>query len=464
MKTVAVIGAGAAGLSAALHLREEAARGGLALQVRLLEGDGRPGGKLETEVVDGYRIEWAAQGWTGSARFATELALRLGLGDELCVANPSAGTRYVFRGGRLHPLSPNPVSLVTTGVLSLPGKLRILAEPWVAPRRDDGDESVEEFAGRRLGGEAARVLMSAVMGGIFAGDSRLLSVKSAFPQMRKMEAEHGSLIRATLALMKARRKGPPRPGPKGSMLCFQSGMERWGTALAERLGDSLETGRVVRSVTTEGSGYRVEMESGAGVTADAVVIAAAAPAAAGLLSALEPGAAAVLRGMPSAPVAVVALAFPAGAFKRSADGYGFLVSRGEDLRVLGALWENNVFPGRAPEGQALVRVMIGGAGAPERVDLDDDALVRIAVEDLDRSVGLAAPPTRSWVRRHRPAITQYNLGHAERCAAVDSALAGRPGLFTTGSAYRGVSVAACLEDGQVTAGRVLEVLGLARRS
>ncbi len=464
MKTAVVIGAGASGLSAALGLRETAQREGLPLGVRLLEAAGRPGGKLETEVVDGYQIEWAAQGWTGSAHYATEMALRLGLEEELCVANPAASTRYIFRGGRLHPISPNPVSLVTTGVLSLPGKLRILAEPWIPPRLGEGDESVESFAERRMGGEAARVLMSAVMGGIFAGDSRKLSITSAFPQMRRMETEHGSLVRAALALMKSRRSAPPRPGPRGAMLCFRSGMERWATALAARLGDSLETGRAVKSLLAEGAGYRLETESGEDVRADAVVIATDAPRAAELLAPMEPGAAEVLRLLPSAPVAVVALAFPQGAFKRSADGYGFLVSRGEKLRVLGALWETNVFPGRAPEGHALLRVMIGGANAPERVDLDDEALVRMAVEDLERSVGLSAPPSRSWVRRHRPAITQYNVGHAERCAEVDRALAGRPGLFATGSAYRGVSVAACLEDGLSTAGRALKALGFAKSS
>ncbi|MBI5836124.1 MAG: protoporphyrinogen oxidase [Candidatus Eisenbacteria bacterium] len=460
MKNIVVIGGGLTGLSAAFHLKEDAAPG-MAPRVELLEAAPRLGGKVWTLEEDGYRVEWAANGWLGSARFATELALRAGLEGEIVVAGSKAAKRFIYHDRRLHAIVPDPVGFFASPMLSLGGKLRILGEPFIPQKKDGVDESVEAFAARRIGPEAARVLVSAAVTGIFAGDSRELSLPSAFPRMAEMEAEYGSLVKALISLRLKHGKEVTAAGPRGSQLSFRRGMYTWARGLAEKVGDAARPGTPVAGLEPYAGGWRVALEGGTGLDADAVVLATDTAATVRLLRPLEPAAADTLATVSSSSVAVVALAFRGEAFGHDADGFGFLVPRGEDLRILGALWESNVFEGRAPEGDSLLRVMIGGTRSPGLLDLGDDELLRIALEDLDRACGLKAQPVRHWVVRHRPAIPQYTVGHAERIRGVDAAVARRPGLFLAGNSYRGIAVGSCMEDGRRGAAQALKHLGLA---
>jgi oxygen-dependent protoporphyrinogen oxidase len=117
-----------------------------------------------------------------------------------------------------------------------------------------------------------------------------------------------------------------------------------------------------------------------------------------------------------------------------------------------------VFEGRAPAGKVMMRVMVGGTRAPELIDLPDEELVRISLEDLDRSVGLKAAPLKRWIVRHHPAIPQYTVGHRARLREVEAGVARRPGLFLAGNSYRGIAVGSCMEDGARAAKLALEYL------
>jgi oxygen-dependent protoporphyrinogen oxidase len=178
------------------------------------------------------------------------------------------------------------------------------------------------------------------------------------------------------------------------------------------------------------------------------VIATPAAATAALLDPLAPEAAAALRAIPHAPVAVVSLGFRSGdGLGIDPAGYGFVVARGEDVRTLGCQYETSVFPGRAPAGGALLRALLGGTFDRALVDADDGTLAAQAVSDLRRVAGLARDPDFVDVWRARPGIPQYDLGHAARIRAVDEAIARRPGLTVIGNALRGVGVGDCIRAG-----------------
>lgn len=166
-----------------------------------------------------------------------------------------------------------------------------------------------------------------------------------------------------------------------------------------------------------------------------------------------------LAGIECGHLAVAAFAFANDAFMRLPEGYGFLVARGEPTPVLGALFESNVFPERAPGGHTLVRVILGGAGREDVLALSDAEIEAAALSLLDRAVGLQGDPLRSWVRRHPHAIPQYHLGHEARVASIDERLAWWPGLHVAGSAYRGVAVGAMVEDAERIALRIAEQAG-----
>ncbi len=482
MRRVAVIGGGVAGLATALAIRDRAAAAGLACEVRVLEATPRAGGNLWTERSHGYLVERGPNGFLDDVPATLALADRLGLAGELERADPAAAKRFLYRGGRLHELPTSPLAFLASPVLSLGGRWRVLGEPWTPPPPRGVDESVHEFAARHIGDEAARVLVGAMVSGVFAGDARRLSLASAFPKMAEMEAAHGGLVRAMRARARERRAARKRmaelgvhgeeareltrpggpAGPGGTLTSFRRGIETLIEGLARALGAAVETGRTVRRVTPldEGAAWRVEVEGGAPLAADAVVLAAPAGSVAPLVEALDRGLGAELAAIPTAGLAVVALAFDATAIGGAPRGFGFLAPRDEGLRILGCLWDSSIFPGRAPAGKVLLRAMIGGARDPEAATRPEDELVRLVRDDLARAMRLEVAPERHWVFRHRAGISQYEIGHRDRLARIERALAALPGLEIAGQSYYGISMNASIERAAPLAERVVERLAV----
>ena len=448
---IAVVGGGIAGLATAHRLRLEASKRGVPVEIPVFEASARAGGRIRTVDDAGYRIEWAANGIQGTAGAAARLADDLGLSGERVPARREAARRYIYRSGALHLLPMSPPALLRFGAISPGARLRLAAEPFFA-RRTDRDESVLAFASRHIGDEAARALVGAAVRGIFAGDAARLSVDAAFPAMRRMERRHRSLFFAMVRERKA-------PGG-GALWSFRRGVGALVDALVASLGSSLRLRAPVLAIEPLADGtrprWRVALASGESMDADAVVLAVPPKAAGALLRPLDFEAARHLATIPAAGLAVVALALRRDAFRNAPDGYGFLVVPGEKLEILGALFESNLFPERAPEGRVLVRAMVGGVDRPDLVTRSDAELAGLSLQALDRAVGLKSGPERTWVIRQPEAIPQYEVGHRSLLAAVEARLDTLRGIYLTGNGYRGVSVAALAEDAERVASRVLE--------
>jgi oxygen-dependent protoporphyrinogen oxidase len=302
------------------------------------------------------------------------------------------------------------------------------------------------------------VLVDAWVGGIHAGDARRLSLEATFPEVRRMEAEHGSLLRALLSRRRRRAGGAPARA-RGILASFPEGMQELIEALARSLGSRLRLGAAVARISALGRrGYRLHLREGAPVDVNAVVLACPAPAAAEIVAALDREMADLLLGIRSAPLAVVHLGFRDGALGTPLDGFGLLVPRGQGPRTLGTLWSSSIFEGRAPAGAVLLTSLLGGACDGGAVHLDDAALLATAREDLRVTMGVAVDPYFVRIFRHPNGIAQYELGHVDRLLALERRRALFPGLWLTGSSLRGISVNACIGEAPRVAGEALAFL------
>jgi oxygen-dependent protoporphyrinogen oxidase len=175
---VVVVGGGIAGLSIAWELLT---RPGLLppdSAVEVLEGSPQAGGNIRSERHDGYLCEWGPNGFLDDAPATIDACTRLGLAPRLVRASHAAERRFIVRGGKLRELPGGPLGFFTSNLLSVPGRLRVMGEPFIGPRRSEEDESVLDFARRRIGREAADVLVDALVTGIWAGDGEKLSLRS----------------------------------------------------------------------------------------------------------------------------------------------------------------------------------------------------------------------------------------------------------------------------------------------
>jgi oxygen-dependent protoporphyrinogen oxidase len=340
-------------------------------------------------------------------------------------------------GGRLHALPASPGALIGTRLLSFAGKLRLLAEPL---RRATGprDETVRDFFARRLGPEVAERLVAPFVSGIFAGDAAALSAEAAFPSLARWDREHGSLLAGAIREARARPKPPPRRRLRG-LLSFRDGLTTLPRALARSLGGAFHPSTAVTSVSPAGSAFRVGGSHGE-MEAQEVILAAPAAEAATLVRGFAPDAAAALEAIPHPPLAVLHLAVSTAALRRPLVGFGHLVVPDPSRRILGAVWSSSLFPGRAPEGRALLTVFLGGARDPQAVEIADDALLDVAARDLEAEGLLSGRPELVMLTRWARSIPQYTAGHLARIDALARAEAQWPGLRFVGNYRGGISV------------------------
>ncbi|NDY42801.1 protoporphyrinogen oxidase, partial [Dissulfurirhabdus thermomarina] len=451
MARVVVVGGGMSGLSLAWFLRER--RPGWEVQV--LEAADRPGGKAWTLREDGFLCEAGVNGVLDNKPSTLGLARRLGLAP--LPADAAAKRRFVVRRGRLVPLPESPGAFLTSPLLSPAGRLRVLLEPFV-PRGDmAADESLADFARRRLGREAFERLIDPMATGIYAGDPERLSLKACFPRIHELERDHGSLIRAMIRLKReARRAGRAGPGagPGGTLTSFAGGMGELAARVAEALGpEVVRTGRPVAAVSPSAAGWEVAAGEEV-IPADHVVLACPAEAAARVVRRSVPELAALADQVPYPPVSVVCLGYRAAELPRPLDGFGFLAPGPEGRRILGSLWDSAIFPGRAPEGHALLRVLVGGARDPERALLPDGPLVDVVRAELRELMGITALPVFEKVIRWRRAIPQYEVGHLALVRRLEEILARHPGLYVRCNWVGGVSLNDCVANAEVLADRI----------
>jgi len=443
---IAIIGGGISGLAAAYELER---RG---LSVRLLEAGNRPGGVVSTERVDGWVIDAGPDSLLVQKPGAVALCRELGIADRL-VSTLTPRTAYVLRDGHLHPLVEGSFlgfplkfgALARSTLFTIRGKLRMAGEVLVPRSQGDEDESIAAFVRRRFGEEAVDYLAEPLLAGIHAGDAEQLSVRALFPRLVDAEQQSGSVLRAFRALR-------VEPSPRGAFVSLPGGVGELVDALAGALRPgtvqlSSRVGELRRAGT-----YILECESGS-VAARAVILAAPAYVAGGLLRSLDTALATLCEAVPYASTATAMFGYRRDQIAHPMLGSGFVVPRVERLALLAGTWVTSKWPGRAPDGYALIRGFLGGGRDPHRLDRSDQELIEAAREELVELLGITGEPSLTRLYRWTRQSPQYAVGHLSRVSRIEQRLAAVPGIFLTGSGFRAIGVPDCITDGREAAAR-----------
>jgi len=443
MASIVIVGAGIAGLSLAAFLGEEH-------DVQVLEASDTAGGHVRSEHIGGRTLDRAANGWLDSEPAIGRLVERVGLSADIIQANPRS-TRWIFSGGAMHPAPLSPPALLGTKLLSPAAKLRLLLEPFVGRAPEGLDETVAEFVGRRLGQGVVDAMVGPMVAGIYAASPDQISLAAAFPRLKSLEKEYRSLF---IAGMRRRSGGsPPR------LTSLRGGAGALTARIAEQLGDRLQCSTPVKAIERRRDGWMVHTDTGS-VAADVVALTCPAYAQASQLRGVDAEVADTLSGISYSPVAVVITAWPAGAWDHHPDGFGVLMARGEPSEgVLGTLFTSCIFPEHAPDGEILLRTILGGAIHPEVVASDDQALLGRTRTMLSKYFGSErAAPRMVQIYRHQRGIPLYAPGHTSRLATLRAAQARHGGLFFAGNHTGGIGVKDCAREGELLAQKIIEWL------
>ncbi|KAF8162792.1 protoporphyrinogen oxidase [Crassisporium funariophilum] len=260
-RSIAILGGGLTGLSSAYHL----SRRFPAAQVTLIEKHARLGGWVHSERVKipgtdaSVLLEAGPRTLRPNSKAVLELIHLLRLEDKVITVPktaPAAKARFLY----IPPSHSSDASI--SGLQRLPSSIltllsspllplilpAVLREPFKGANRPPGarDESVDAFLSRRFGEPFARTFGSALVHGIYATDSRKLSVRAAFRSVWEAEERGGgSVVRGFLLGRKDKVKGGVGDAyelggmedvmREVSVYSFADGMETLTTALEEQL-------------------------------------------------------------------------------------------------------------------------------------------------------------------------------------------------------------------------------------
>jgi oxygen-dependent protoporphyrinogen oxidase len=455
MANVAVIGGGAAGLTAALGVRRNEHT------VTLFEASDRIGGVIRTERQGGFQADLGPNSMLAPPPAVRSLIRDLGIGTQRLDSSPSASRRYVIRNGRPQAMPASGLAFLTTSLLTLGSKLRLLAEPFNRSRPTVPEESLAGLVRRRLGQDLVDYALNPLVAGVYAGDPEQLSSIHSMPILGSLEARYGSLLGGAIRMMRERKSDTKEP--EGRLFSFLEGMETLPRALATQLRPDIRLRtRVTRLAPIEGS-WLLTLEGPDGSVRqlfDAVICASPAHALAAMeFEGREGNAWRGLENIRYTPVAVVVSGYRREDVAHPLDGFGALVPEVEHRQTLGTLFSSTLFPGRAPEGHVTLTTFVGGARQPE-IALGGEAAITAAVErDLRDLLGVRGTPVVRMLQVWPRAIPQYNLGYTMHTTAMDRLEEANPGLFLAGSYRNGVSVGDVMTSGALAAQAAHMMLG-----
>ncbi|MDA1231564.1 MAG: protoporphyrinogen oxidase, partial [Planctomycetota bacterium] len=431
---------------------------------------------------DGFLMELGPDSFITNKPAAIQLCEEIGFADQLIPTDARFRRSLILRNGKPLPvpdgfmlMAPAKLSaILTTPILSLAGKLRLLGEALIPRRAENDDESLGSFVRRRFGKQALERLIQPLVGGIYTADPELLSLKATMPRFLEMEQSHGSVIRATMAQQKrdrARNSGQNTESEDtsgsgaryGLFATAAGGLSDMVAAIEQALKKSgrveIHLGAEVAAVDrTPGatSSWTVQLQGKAPAAFGSVIVTLPAYAAANILKGvIRPELYTALRSIEYASSAIVVSGHQLSDFNHPMDAFGLVVPAIEQRRILAVSCSSRKFPDRAPAGHILLRTFVGGAMQPELLANDSETIVDFVNDELRSIFGMNTEPMFSEVIRYSKAMPQYHVGHLDRVAGIESLLHDYPGLHFAGSAYTGVGIPDSIASGRAAADRTL---------
>ena len=452
MQDAIVLGGGISGLTTGYLLQQKG------LDFSVIEKNSFPGGPIQSVIKDGFLVEKGPNSLLVSDPWIESFISDLGIGNEIVDSNPAAANRYVVRNSRPIPVPRSPLQAITTSLFSLKAKLGFLGEPFRGRITELGEESesVADFVVRRMGGEFLDYAINPFVRGVYAGDPKQLILNHAFPLLRELEHEGGSLVRG--AMRRKRRQKREGKAFKKRSINFINGLDTLPKTIARKLGNRLWLGSEVVAINPVQNGWQVtwkkEGENFEGFSRNLFVcLPSRSIKALNWASPISDWIAEV-PDLPYPAVYSLALGYKRGDIAHPLDGFGVLVPSEEPHRILGALFNSELYPNRAPEDHCLLTVMLGGSQSPELREASDEELINIAKEDLASLIGASTDPAFVYLTRWPHAIPQYTSAFGPWKKAISSLEEDLSGLNFGGHAIDGIALGASIMSGKALSERI----------
>ena len=440
MPKTCIIGAGVTGLSTAWQLKKNGE------EIVVLESHKEVGGAVQSIYNNGYLVEEGPNSIQLKSR-QIEVFLNSipGLREQIIDAQPDAKNRFIVRNKQPCPVPRGPLELLCNPLWSKLGCLHVLTELFKVKKSDNNEESVADFSRRRLGHEFYNYAINPLVGGIYAGNPEELSIRYAFPKLYALENEHGGLIRGMIAKLIGTRKDSANKYTK-RIISFKNGLSTLPKLIAKALGDSIYLKSKINLIKSINDQWIVKWDNQCELF-DRVIVTVPAHALGRLpFENNLKNEFSQFCGIDHPPLSVLTLGFKREHINHALDGFGLLVPESERRSILGVLFPSSIFKGRAPQGEVLLTVFIGGERNPKYATSNTDKALATAIPEIKSLLGVIGRPTFVHLKHWEKAIPQYKIGYGRYIEALNLIEENYPGIYLLGNYRNGISLDDCLSS------------------
>ncbi len=428
---IAVLGAGISGLATAWFLKREG------FEVTIFEAKDSTGGVIKSEMSDHSVFDFGPNTIRDKSGKTSEMIRELDLEDQVLEISEAGKIRFVVRNGELQSIAPNPVKLLRSGALSLRGKMGLISEPFKKKNISPNDESIGDFLSRRIGKEAVEYLADPFFSGVYAGNIYAMSKHKLIKKISDFEADHGSIIRGFLKEKRSKSSAKPK------ILSFRKGVQQFTDRLSEKLSDSIQHEKV-EALETSQEGLTLNTDGGEYLF-DRVISCLPAYALQEILSDEFGKLKAGLSSVQYAPMLSTQLIYHESEVELPEKGFGFLVPRKENIRLLGAIWKSNIFPVQSESGFLHFNLMTGGAHDKSVLKEDASEVEQQVIKEFSKLMNIQKSPVSISSRLWEKAIPQFYVGFKEVDESIDQSEKEKKGLHIGGNYRWGVSLSDCVD-------------------
>lgn len=439
---IAVIGGGISGLTTAFYLKfynEDS-------EVTVFESNEYLGGKMRTKDVNGFLVEEGTNGFLSNKPDTLELVKDANCEDILLRSDDNARIRFIFKD-KLYRMPESGKAFASTKLLSTSGKLRVLCEFLVPAKKDDTEETLQEFGYRRVGKEMTDIFLDAMSAGVYGSSPEKISVNAAFKKVVDLEKEHGGLFKGMLA------KKKKEAGPGGVLMSFKGGCSAFVERLAEASRAEIKKSFKIEKIEKVDDKFMLNGDKK--LVFDKIILSTPAYTAAELLKDIVPSIYERLNKIEYSPISVVGLGYDN--LKQRLNGFGLLTTTSANQPVLGILWDSSIFFDRAKPGHKLLRVMIGGQRNKELALKSEEVLVEFAKLGIKNTMGIDNEPSVTYVKRWAKGIPNYGIGHIDNVNKIFEEMKKVDNVYLSSNAYHGVALNDCVSNSKKCAKEVLGI-------
>lgn len=459
-----MVGGGISGLATSYYLLKKSDQ--FPLELLLLEKNNRLGGNIITEKEGDFIIEGGPDCFISEKPWAVELIREIGIEEEITGTIPENNKTFIYWNNKLHPLPEGwallvptkIISFITSGLISTRGKLRVLLDLFISSSRVE-DLTLAEFVERRLGNEILQKIAEPLVAGIHSADPYKMSLKATFPGFLEMEKKYGSLLIGMLKARKMLKKkdSSNRREQLSLFLTLKKGIfhlvEKLEGIIAKNNGKIIKNSSIQRIERNKNKFYIYD-RNGQIYEGDAVIVTTPAWVSSNILRALSTRLTEEIGKIPYTSTLTMSLAFNKKNFNPPFRGYGFLVPAIENMNLTACTWTSQKFPYRAPGSHHLLRLFAGGYKNEKIVEEEDGNIYEKLSSELFKILNVKAKPDFIKIYKWKKAMPQYIPGHLKTVEKIDSLSEKFPGLYLTGSSYKGVGISECIKEAKVTAEKV----------